>query len=526
MTPVLKSRGGDWSLAGVDPLVGLPILEHVERLLAESGRGPLPHGGEPLPDEPPPDPAVIKFGAGSFDGIGGYREGPEEDQNPLVAAAAILDLVRSRRPNTAAVHLVAQRLAALRGPGAFDRLLDAVAAARSVPRTRLATLARWLCTHGVDRQQVKAGLTLLGASGAPEDRQLIKTLGLLEELTLYALVALTNLLPEAEQEIFELAQQVDGWGRIHAVRRLAKTTDPVIQRWLVRGGFANAVMDEEVAFIAATTGGLRTALAQDVDDELLDWVGRLLAALATGGPAQDMSDYDDGAAAISEYLVHMASASATLQRLHHLVVLERYLADSTAENPHLGAEQPSELSAQLSAVLARPEWRSLVADALSSEELTDVKSALSLVDRFDLDPVPVVRSWVPREPHDAYLWQTILARADAAMMADLVALAESILPFDAIQTGPAKDFGLGQAYRAEACLDQILQRLRKFPQQGWTAIEVGLRCRVTRTRNMALAALGEWPRDRWPDGAQEALTQLLFQEPDDKVRKRVRELLA
>ncbi len=176
MTPVLKSRGGDWSLAGVDPLVGLPILEHVERLLAESGRGPLPHGGEPLPDEPPPDPAVIKFGAGSFDGIGGYREGPEEDQNPLVAAAAILDLVRSRRPNTAAVHLVAQRLAALRGPRAFDRLLDAVAAARSVPRTRLATLARWLCTHGVDRQQVKAGLTLLGASGAPEDRQLIKTL--------------------------------------------------------------------------------------------------------------------------------------------------------------------------------------------------------------------------------------------------------------------------------------------------------------------------------------------------------------
>jgi hypothetical protein len=43
---------------------------------------------------------------------------------------------------------------------------------------------------------------------------------------------------------------------------------------------------------------------------------------------------------------------------------------------------------------------------------------------------------------------------------------------------------------------------------------------------MALNALGEWPRDRWPDGAEGALTQLLFQEPDDKVRKRVQELLA
>jgi hypothetical protein len=46
----------------------------------------------------------------------------------------------------------------------------------------LATLARWLCTHGVDRQQVKAGLALLGVSGTPEDRQLITKLGLLEEL--------------------------------------------------------------------------------------------------------------------------------------------------------------------------------------------------------------------------------------------------------------------------------------------------------------------------------------------------------
>ncbi len=303
VTPFVKRRDGDWSLGDVEPLSGMPIFEHVEQLLAECGSGPLPHGGDPLPDEPPPDPSVIKFGAGSFDGIGGYREDPDGDQNPLVAAVAILDLLRSRRPKTAGVHLVAQRLAALRGPRAFDRLLDAVAAARGLPRTRLATLARWLCTHGVDRQQVKAGLTLLGASGAPQDRQLIKTLGSLEELTLYALVALTNLLPEPDQEIFELAQQVDGWGRIHAVRRLAKTTDPVIQRWLLRGGFANAVMDEEVAFIAATTGDLRTALAQDVDDALLDWAGRLLAALATGGPAQDMSDYVDGAAAMSEYLV-------------------------------------------------------------------------------------------------------------------------------------------------------------------------------------------------------------------------------
>jgi len=99
------------------------------------------------------------------------------------------------------------------------------------------------------------------------------------------------------------------------------------------------------------------------------------------------------------------------------------------------------------------------------------------------------------------------------------------LPFSSVKTGPAKDLGLGPDFRIEACLDQILQRLQKFPGVGWEAIEVGLNCRVTRTRNMALRALAEWPRSDWPSSADPVLSRLLFQEPDDKVRQRVRELL-
>ena len=90
---------------------------------------------------------------------------------------------------------------------------------------------------------------------------------------------------------------------------------------------------------------------------------------------------------------------------------------------------------------------------------------------------------------------------------------------------PPKTSGLSPDYRAEACLDQILQRLNKFPGHGWAAIEVGLTCRVTRNRNLAISALGEWPRDTWPEGAQGALRRLLFQEPDDKARQRVKDLL-
>ena len=43
---------------------------------------------------------------------------------------------------------------------------------------------------------------------------------------------------------------------------------------MLRGGFANKIMDKEVAYIGATTGGLSEALEGYVDGELLDWAGR------------------------------------------------------------------------------------------------------------------------------------------------------------------------------------------------------------------------------------------------------------
>ncbi len=196
------------------------------------------------------------------DGIGAVRAGPGDSQPAVVAASAILDLLQAA-PNTKRVHAVAARLAEVEGPSSFDQLLETLKTG-GANRPRLAELSRWLCTQGTHRQPVKAGIAMLGVSGTREDAAVINTLGRLEELTLYSLVALSNLQPgEAEQATFALARQVEGWGRIHAFYRLADTTDPTIKAWMLRGGYVSGVMDEEVAYIAASTGGLAEALAGD-----------------------------------------------------------------------------------------------------------------------------------------------------------------------------------------------------------------------------------------------------------------------
>ena len=82
-------RDSDWSLTNVGALSGLSLFDHATRLVAEHGDGPLPCGGEPLPDEPPPDPSKLRYGPGVMDGIGAVRAGPGDGQPAVVAASAI-----------------------------------------------------------------------------------------------------------------------------------------------------------------------------------------------------------------------------------------------------------------------------------------------------------------------------------------------------------------------------------------------------------------------------------------------------
>jgi len=161
-----------WSHSAIAPIPGRPLLAHVQDLLPPSGRGPLPDGGEPLPDEPPRDAAKVRFGGGSLDGIMSVRGDRSEGNESLAAASAVISLTRKTLPSTKEVHVAANAIAAFEGPHAMDRFLEAIRNGGSVSRTWVADIGRWLCEHGVTRQQAKAGLGLLGIAGQPDDAAL------------------------------------------------------------------------------------------------------------------------------------------------------------------------------------------------------------------------------------------------------------------------------------------------------------------------------------------------------------------
>ncbi len=66
-----------------------------------------------------------------------------------------------------------------------------------------------------DRGPVKFAIALLGIIGDQIDKDIVSTLGLHEEFTLYTAVALSNMLADPEPDLWILAQKVQGWGKIH-----------------------------------------------------------------------------------------------------------------------------------------------------------------------------------------------------------------------------------------------------------------------------------------------------------------------
>lgn len=206
--------------------------------------GRLPEEASELPDQ---DvyfrDSEIRWVSGGMDGAIGHLASSEDDDRPERVFALIKDALDRPSPETEG-RLYA-RLMEGRTLGFVDGLADLLADDPTIDGRRLAGLALWLATGSPDREPVKLGIALLGLVQGPSRTDLVVTLGRHDEFTLFAMVAIGNTLPEAERDrvLWGLAREVDGWGRVQLVRHLADSADPEIERWLLREGYRNSVMN-------------------------------------------------------------------------------------------------------------------------------------------------------------------------------------------------------------------------------------------------------------------------------------------
>jgi hypothetical protein len=472
----------------------------------------------------------LRWAPGAMDGAFGHHAGANNDPDlAREVASYVVDIAQrdALQSKVALYELLLQ-----------DNLLDYIDLAIEQigqsgisPRPHLDNFVAFLTRDAPDRGPVKFGIALLGFVGDETDVDTVLLLGKHEEFTLYAAVALTNLLADPEAALWDLAQAVDGWGRIHLVERLASSDSPQVKDWLLREGYRNNVMYEYLAYTCARAGDLPAALsAEHVDDELLDAAGEIIEALIAGGPAEGIDDYAEAADVVSRYLELVEPRATRLARFAVIDTILRYLLDDgwdDGQRAQNGWDNETRLLAVEAArrICQHPRWPALVEQGLTSDDdvefyLADRAAALLGIDTWEAH-------WdrLRARPHDGHRWYQVMQRATPENIAAIVSFALETLPLDRVATGAADELGLGTAYALHGCLDTIVQGLRDHPATGWPLIAAALKSPVVRNRNMALQALAAWGRAHWTPQIERSLADALRAEPVGDVRERIDKLL-
>lgn len=503
------------------------LYQHVKQHLAV-GKSGLAGGGRDLPDEEQVrGESQIRWAPGAADGVLTHHMGTGgmEDDAKRAVELIIAYCGQPTALNKAALYnqLIGKSVVSL-----IDHVIEAVVSRNDVNHDRLYELAHWLATQAPDREPVKLGIALLGLYREPRNLEVFQTLGRHDEFTLFAAVAIGNASDDPEELLWDLARNVEGWGRVHLVERLSDTTRPEVKKWLLREGFRNAVLVEYVACICARAGGLLAAISEDrCDRELLAGAGEIIEALLRKGPAEDIDSYEDGILVVEHYLRHMSQEANTLGDLLTVASIKSFVDQEDDElwesRTELGwtTEKRQAISRSSEEIIGRPRWLTLTRELLTSADDAVFDEANRAAKLLGIDTWDYHWARLQEQPLNPGRWYHGTNERNPERFRMVADFAERSLPLNQIATGPGNEMGLGPGWEADSSLGFVLQELGAHPGIGVVLVRAALQSRVIRSRNVALRVLHEWGKQNWSAGLSEALQRAIDVEPVDDVRARM-----
>lgn len=142
----------------------------------------------------------------------------------------------------------------------------------------------WLICKGVSLLSVKVGLSVLAAFRVPFVEEVMTELGVYDEFTYYAARTLSQKHWEnGNDELFQLAKNVRGWGRIHAVEYLRPETQE-IRNWLLFEGADNDILAQYSADVCLQKAEAEKRLDSALSEQEFEAIGKLIQAALESGP--------------------------------------------------------------------------------------------------------------------------------------------------------------------------------------------------------------------------------------------------
>ena len=177
-------------------------------------------------------------------------------------------------------------------------------------------------------------LTLMNIETDKDTIEKVKTLALSDEFTLYCLDILVYCLDilvqleDLNEEIFEIAKKVKGWGRIYSIEYLQATNNK-IKEWMLEEGCHNYVLPAYTAYTCAEKINLIEILNQDkISNKKFNDISYLMNALLDETAITGISALEDRELLIERYLEKAKYLSSTEEDYEVVRLIKEYVEDN------------------------------------------------------------------------------------------------------------------------------------------------------------------------------------------------------
>lgn len=505
------------------------ILKFLSSHLDEKGR--LSEKAHDLPDEKKTDDK-IRFAPGLLDAMFG-ADNSDDSKKRIGELTKHLKRVASKGVKLSEqefYRLVTENEGVI---GIIDEFLQAVVNDSLPIEPYLFNYAKDLATKTDKRNAIKFGIAILGLCQNKSVLNDIKILGLHDEFTVYASIAIANLSDNAENDLWELAKKVDGWGKIQLVDRLSRldVSEP-IKDWLIYEGYKNSIMYEYLAYTCAINGELHKKLETDeISEKLFKSASDIIEALiAIGGPAEDITAYSFASQVIQDFIRHakiQANNISDFNALHKIKDFLIELQNDIGEQKENGWNQDiiSNCIIEIVEILNSRDWKVAVYEGLKSNDNVIYWNAKHAAEKLEIDLWETVWAKLQEKPLDSSSWYDVTHYSKPEQSDKIIDFALKHLPLDEIATGARDSMGFGENYNKFGSLDYVITFLENYPKKGEKIILTGLKCPVTRNRNMAIKVLDKWKKENWSAEIDREIRHLSEVEPNSDTKENIKRLL-
>ena len=369
-----------------------------------------------------------------------------------------------------------------------------------------------------DRECLKFGLSLLELFDTDSNEKLkdiIRTVGLSDEFTIFSVFVMLRW-DDGNNEVFEIAKKVHGWGRIHVVERIEPGTDE-IREWMLTEGVHNWVMPAYSALTCWQKSNAEEVLKRSLSDDEFRGLGDIINGLLDEGPVSGISEIENAEEKITAYLNQAEALASTLDDYEVIRSIRLHYEDEDSADP--------EIVALCQTILETEKCKKVVTEALKTGK------GIGLARDLNMDYKEAIFRVMTDNFEEKYHLCHFLCD-DLEFRERVIDVFRQKLPLSEMKTEPTKTLGLGKDFWKQSAVESLLQELRNYLPEGLDFVETALQSAPIRTRNFGISALENWVSEKgvplselFPE-FKELLSKLVEIEPDDRVKKDMERLLS